>query len=268
MIRFLQILFSLTGILVLSQAPVNIKVKDALGNENFNVSCSNNLDPNGCLALHVEYPVLKQTTSYEVSQATYAPPVAMNQGTALNANYDDLFAVKLDLPFKFCFFNQYFDALVVGSNGMVTFDLSQLGNINYPNVQWQNPNPNLPKNSIFGVYHDMVFSNADSSEIYYSVTGTAPYRKFIINFYNGRVTGCTDRSSSQIVLSETTNSIDVFVDKKLTPCPTRKFENALIGVMNSDGTQGYAPPNRNTGVWQASQEDGTSIRRGMSFSHR
>jgi len=254
MIRFLQILFSLTGILVLSQASVNIKVKDALGNENFNVSCSNNLDPNGCLALHVDYPVLKQTTSYEVSQATYAPPVSMNQGTALNANYDDLFAVKLDLPFKFCFFDQYFDALVVGSNGMVTFDLTQLGNINYPNVQWQNPNPNLPKNSIFGVYHDMVFSNADSSEIYYSVTGTAPYRKFVINFYNGRVTGCTDRSSSQIVLSETTNSIDVFVDKKLTPCPTRKFENALIGVMNSDGTQGYAPPNRNTGVWQASQE--------------
>lgn len=51
---------------------------------------------------------------------------------------------------------------------MVTFDLNQQGNINYPNVLWQNPDPGLPKNFIFGVYHDMVFSASDASEIYYS----------------------------------------------------------------------------------------------------
>jgi len=254
MVKFLQILFLLTGVFVFSQAPVDIKVKDAFGNENYNVTCNNNLDANGCLALHVEYPVLKQTTSYEVVQSTYSPPIAMNQGTALNANYDDLFATKLDLPFKFCFFNQYFEALVVGSNGMVTFDQSQLGNINYPNVQWQNPNVSLPKNSIFGVYHDMVFSSGDQSEIYYSTIGTAPYRKFVISFFEGRIAGCTDRSSSQIVLHETTNVIEVFVEKKPTPCPTRKFENALIGVINNDGTAGISPPARNTGNWQALQE--------------
>lgn len=254
MVKFLQFFFMFICVFGLSQAPVNVKVKDAAGNENFNVTCTNNLDANGCIALHVEYPVLKQTTGYEVSQETYSPPVAMNQGTSLNANYDDLFSTKLDLPFKFCFYNQNFDALVVGSNGMVTFDLSQLGNINYPNVQWQNPSTSLPKNSIFGVYHDIVFSSNDSSEIYYSTIGTAPYRKFVINFFDGRVAGCTDRSSSQIVLHETTNVIEVFVDKKLTPCPTRKFENALIGVINSDGTQGVSPVNRNTGVWQALQE--------------
>ncbi|MCT2562191.1 T9SS type B sorting domain-containing protein [Chryseobacterium herbae] len=254
MVKFIHLLLFFIVVSVFSQSPVNVKVKDAAGNESFNVTCNNNLDANGCLSLHVEYPVLKQTTSYEVNPTAYSPPVAMNQGTALNANYDDLFAVKLDIPFKFCFFNQYFDALVVGSNGMITFDTAQLGNINYPNVQWQNPNSGLSKNSIFGVYHDMVFSSGDSSEIYYSTIGAAPYRKFIINFYEGRVAGCTDVSSSQIVLHETTNMIEVFVDKKLTPCPTRKFENALIGVINADGTAGYSPATRNTGVWQASQE--------------
>jgi gliding motility-associated-like protein len=254
MIRFLQFFFLFIGVLGLSQAPTQVKVKDALGNESFNVTCTNDLDANGCIALHVEYPVLKQTTSYEVTQETYNPPVAMNQGTSLNANYDDLFAAKLDLPFKFCFYNQYFESLIVGSNGMITFDLSQLGNINYPNIQWPNPSTSLPKNSIFGVYHDLVFSSGDQSEIYYSTIGTAPYRKFVISFYEGRVAGCTDRSSSQIVLHETTNIIDVFVDKKLTPCPTRKFENALIGVINNDGTQGISPASRNTGVWQALQE--------------
>uniref|UniRef100_A0AAU6WM42 Uncharacterized protein n=1 Tax=Chryseobacterium endophyticum TaxID=1854762 RepID=A0AAU6WM42_9FLAO len=48
--------------------------------------------------------------------------------------------------------------------------------------------------------------------------------------------------------------IEVFVDKKPTPCPTRKFPNALIGVINSDGTQGVSPASRNTGNWQALQE--------------
>lgn len=252
--KILRFLFVLIGVYSFSQVPSGVKVKDNAGNESFNVTCTNTLDANGCITLHAEYPVIKQTTGYEVSSEAYSPPIPINQGTSLNANYDDLFAAKLDMPFKFCFYNQYFQSLVVGSNGMVTFDLSQLGNINYPNVQWQNPNANLPKNSIFGVYHDMVFSANDPSEIYYTTIGTAPFRKFVINFYEGRVAGCTERSSSQIVLHETTNVIEVFVDKKLTPCPTRKFPNALIGVLNSDGSQGVSPANRNTGNWQALQE--------------
>jgi hypothetical protein len=254
MIKPLQFILVWMSVFGLSQTPGNIIIKDAVGNESFNVTCTNGLNANGCIDLHVEYPVIKQTTNYEVVSQAFAPPIALNQGTPLNANYDDTFPTKLDLPFQFCFYNQNFNALVVGSNGMVTFDLSQLGNINYPNVQWQNPNVSLPKNSIFGVYNDMVFSANDPSEIYYSTIGTAPYRKFVISFYEGRIAGCTERASSQIVLHETTNVIEVFVDKKPTPCPTRKFENALIGVINADGTLGVSPPNRNTGVWQALQE--------------
>lgn len=254
MTKYLPFILMFFGISVFSQTPVDVNVKDALGNENFHVTCTNDLDANGCIALNIEYPLLNQTSSYQLTQGTYSPPVPLNQGTALNANYDDLFASKVDLPFKFCFFNQYFESVVIGSNGMVTFDQSQLGNINYPNVIWQNPNTSLPKNSIFGVYHDIVFSSSDQSEIYYSTIGTAPYRKFVISFYEGRIAGCTERSSSQIVLNETTNIVEVFVDKKLTPCATRKFENALIGIINADGTVGYSPAARNTGNWQALQE--------------
>lgn len=250
----LSAVFLLFFVSIFAQNPLQVKIKDSAGNENFHVTCNNDLDANGFLQLSVEFPVLKETTTYAVTSEVYNPAIPLNQGTSLNASFDDLFAVKLDLPFSFCFFNQNFNALVVGSNGMVTFDLSQLGNINYPNVFWQNPDASLPKNSIFGVYHDMVFAPGDSSEIFYSTVGTAPYRKFIINFYDGRVAGCTDRSSSQIVLHETTNMVEVFVDKKLTPCPTRKFENALIGIMNNDGSLGYSPASRNTGNWQSLQE--------------
>ncbi len=101
--------------------------------------------PNGCLQLQVEYPVLKATTSYNLTSEVYNPAIPLNQGTALNANFDDLFAAKLDLPFSFCFFNQNFNALVVGSNGMVTFDLSQLGNINYSQCFLAKPKSKSPK---------------------------------------------------------------------------------------------------------------------------
>lgn len=250
----LLFLFCLLSFKIFSQSPLQVTVSDSSGNENFNVSCSNNLDATGCLLLNVKYPKLKETSGYTLSTEAYNLPVPLTQGTALNANYDDLFAEKLDLPFKFCFFRQSFQSVIVGSNGMITFDIDQLGKINFPNVDWANPNPNLPHNSIFGAYHDIVFSSADSSEIYYSVVGSAPYRKFIISFYNGRVSGCTNQSSSQIVLHETTNVIDVFVEKKDLPCPTSRFTNALIGIMNADGTSGLSPADRNTGVWQSFQE--------------
>jgi hypothetical protein len=45
------------------------------------------------------------------------------------------------------------------------------------------------------------------------VIGAAPFRKFIINFYKGRLSGCeTQDSSSQIVLSEGSNNN--FLEKK------------------------------------------------------
>lgn len=250
----LQILIFCISFSVYSQNNLEVNIKDAIGNENFQVSCTNDLNSNGCITLHTEYPVIKQTNTYQTTQKTFLPPIPMNQGTSLNANFDDVFTPIINLPFSFCFFNQNFNALVIGSNGMVTFDVTQAGKINFPNINWQNPNAGLPKNSIFGVYHDMVFSTADQSEIYYSTIGTAPNRKFVVNFYEGRVAGCTERSSSQIVLHETTNSIEVFVDKKLTPCATRKFENALIGIVNENGAIGYSPASRNTGNWQALQE--------------
>ncbi|KQS92908.1 T9SS type B sorting domain-containing protein [Chryseobacterium sp. Leaf394] len=252
--RILQIIYFFISFSVYSQNNLNVLIKDNSGNENFHVTCTNDLNANGCISLHAEYPSIKQTDTYTLTQSSFSPAAAFNAGTSLNANFDDSFTSLISLPFNFCFFNQNFDALVIGSNGMITFDATQAGKINFPNVNWTNPNTGLPKNSIFGVYHDMVFSAADQSEIYYSTIGTAPNRKFIVNFYEGRMAGCTERSSSQIVLHETTNIIEVFVDKKLTPCATRKFENALIGIINDSGTLGYSPASRNTGNWEAQQE--------------
>ncbi len=233
---------------------VSAVAKDVQGNENVTIDCAYPLTNNKtCLNLTAEYSKIYSATSYSVSAETYAPMIPYNQGTPLNANFDDVFSQQIVMPFNFCFYGNGFNLLSIGSNGIVTFE-NQAGNINYPNIQADVPSPLLPKNSIYGVYQDLVFSNTDDSEIYYSTIGNAPCRKFVINFYKGKLAGCDTRISSQIVLHEGTNEIEVFVEDKPLPCTTAKFKESLIGIMNGTGTVGTVPPGRNTGVWAAQNE--------------
>lgn len=236
-----------------AQTCLTAAAKDLAGNTDVTVDCSYPLN-NGCLPLTVEYPKIFETSSYLVAPVAYSPVVPYNSGTSLNANFDDEFSSSIPIPFNFCFFGNSYSNVVIGSNGLITFDLGQRGNVSYPNIRADNPSPLLPTNSVFGVLQDLVFSNNDDSEIYYSTIGTAPCTKFVINFYKGRLTGCTDTVSSQIVLHEGSNIVEVFVEDKKLPCPTAKFKESLIGVLNSSGTTGFSPLNRNTGIWAAQNE--------------
>lgn len=237
-----------------TQTPISpVVIKDDLGNTSATIDCNYPL-VNGCLNLHSTFPTINSTGNYSVSSEAYKPYLPLDSGTALQANYDDLYAKQIDIPFTFCFFGNFFNQLVIGSNGVLTFDTNQLGKICYPNIQSTNPSSLLPTNAIFGVLNDMFFSNSNDSEIYYNTVGTAPYRKLVVTFYKGRIPGCTTTASSQIVLSETTNDIEIFVENKPAPCSTIKFKEALIGIQNSDGSLGFSPPARNTGVWTAANE--------------
>jgi len=89
----------------------------------------------------------------------------------------------------------------------------------------------------------------------YGVYGTAPYRKFIVSFYNNSHFSCNAaaKSSFQMILHETSNLIDVQVINKQI-CASWNGGKAVIGLINSSGTLGIAAPGRNTGVWTASNE--------------
>lgn len=230
-----------------------VKITDQLGNEDPVIDCSYPLLGN-CLQLTATYPTFFETSSYEVSSENFTPYGDFNAGTPLNADADDLFFSKIDIPFNFCYFGKNYNKVIVGSNGVLTFDSSQLGKVNYPNVEDLNPSISLPKNSIFGVFSDLVFSKHDDSEVYYSIIGTAPCRKLVVNFYKGRVLGCTQTVTSQIVLSEGSNIVEIFVENKPVLCSEAKFKNSLIGIINSESTIGYSPADRNSGIWAAQNE--------------
>ncbi|MBI1266926.1 MAG: T9SS type A sorting domain-containing protein [Cryomorphaceae bacterium] len=193
-----------------------------------------------------------ETTSYEVCSIAFAPPFPFNGGTGFSIGTDDVWSNVVNLPFDFCFFGNNYSQMVVGSNGLVSFDVAQANLYCNWSFNAPCPNPALPLNSVFGVYHDIDPSICGGAN--YSILGTAPCRVFVVNYNDICQFSCTSiRSTSQIVFYETTNVIEVYVQNKPT-CTGWNNGNALIGIQNATGLTGFVPSGRQTGPWSANNE--------------
>ncbi len=193
-----------------------------------------------------------QTTSYQVASIPFSPPYAFNQGTPFSINTDDIWSGTINLPFAFCFYGSPYTQLVVGANGIISFDLSYSGDF----CPWQFnqtiPSNGLPLNAIFGAYHDVDPSVCGT--IRYAVLGNAPCRTFVFNYSAVCHFSCNNLTTTQqIVLYENTNVIEVYIQSKPT-CNTWNSGNAVIGIQNAAGNVGLTPPGRNTGPWTANNE--------------
>lgn len=207
-----------------------------------------------CGALEVEATVFETgaTTSYEVCAINYNPPYSFNAGTGFSIGVDDVWTGLISLPFNFCFFGNVYNQVVVGSNGLLSF------NAGYANgfCPWAFtstcPSPVLPLNAIFGPYHDI--DPAVCGDAKYAILGSYPCRAFVVNFDNICQFSCNNLvSTHQIVIYETTNVIEVHTQSKPT-CYAWNSGNALIGIQNADGSQGFVAPGRQTGPWTSSNE--------------
>ena len=244
--KFIIILFLLPNI-IFGQAPgcPNIQVDDQT------VTCNN-----PCVDLVADYLHTGETTQYDVSSIPYAPPYAFTGGTSAFVGIDDTWSALINIPFDFCFYGNTYNQLVIGANGLISFDVN-LANA-YCSYSFTASIPSTPtitgpyENAIHGAYHDIDPSVA--GDINYAVLGTAPCRTFVVNFSNTAHFSCTNLlTTQQIVIYETTNAIEVYIEDKPT-CTTWNSGNALIGIQNIGATQGIAPPARNTGPWTATQE--------------
>jgi len=209
-------------------------------------------DPCTNITLEAEFFETGATTSYNVCGIDYAPPYPYNTGTAIFINQDDIYGDVVNLPFNFCFYGNTYNQIVVGANGLVTFDTA------YANAYcpWAFtaavPNTGLPLNAIFGAYHDI--DPSVCGNVRYAILGSAPCRVFVVNFDAVCHYSCNSLiTSSQIVLYETTNAIEVYIANKPT-CSGWNAGNAVIGIQNATGTLGLTPDSRQTGPWTAANE--------------
>jgi len=194
------------------------------------------------------------TNTYTVSSIPYAPPFPFNAGNPILVNIDDRWSNVIQLPFNFCFYDSIYNHIVIGSNGIISFETAYANQFCNWAFTASIPSPSLPLNSIFGPYHDI--DPANSGSMYQSVFGSYPCRTFVVNYYQIPMytSYCnTLLATNQIVLYESTNVIEVYMQNKPL-CSTWNSGNAVVGIQNSTGTVGIAAPGRNTSQWTTTNE--------------
>jgi len=233
-------------------------------------------NPGDCIDLRASYSNVGSTTNYVVSPIPYCPSFPFIGGTEINANCDDVWAPTVTLPFNFGFFGNCYNQVRVGSNGVITFNTAVgppvCNGLDFCPWAWGGtiPNPGFPiRNAIYGVYQDTdigagvvaldaIPDNIQKVNYYVLDTGVnaAPNRVFVANFNELPQFQCHANNgvqTSQIVLHEGTNIIEVFVNKR-TPCNTWQNGVGVIGVQNAAGSIAVAAPGRNGGNWTANNE--------------
>ena len=148
---------------------------------------------------------------------------------------DDMHDIAVPIGFTFDFYGLPYDYLVVSGNGYVTFDTTQSNQYSPWNITVPIPNPgNMPENAIMAPWQDI--NSGVSGSIYYGTTGAAPNRKFTVTWCEIAMFSCTsDLHTSQIVLHEGSNKIEMFIkDKPL--CITWNGGAAVQGLVDATST--------------------------------
>jgi gliding motility-associated-like protein len=249
----------------ISQSCVSIN-----NNAVINFSCGVN-----CAPLTIRVPDLRSSSDYNVTAIAYNPLPYTTAAPALSVpctSQDDKFFDTVFLPFPFCFYDSLYTKCVLGTNGLITFDVSNvlLGNnwdfdppLSIPNIgtgsagtgNCATPNGTLfPRASVMGPYTDIYPQASDGLyKIEVRTEGTSPCRKYVISFSQVQMFSCTsNRVTSQMVLHESTGIIEIFVQSK--PFCSFNGNNAVIGIQDWTRTRGVAAPGRNTGSWTAQNE--------------
>ena len=212
----------------------------------------------GCSNLTATFLDIRETSSYTVVSMPHTPPIPYNQGggTGVSINTDDVWSNSINLPFTFCFYGQTYNQLLIGSNGNLSFNLGSAGGYCPWSFTASCPSPNLVNmGNIFGIYHDI--DPSVCGNIKYYTNGAAPCRQFIVSFDLICHFSCTSiKSRHMMVLNETTNYIDVYVESKPL-CSTWNGGRAIIGLQDATGNVGITAPNRNsTPTWTVTTPEG------------
>ncbi len=209
-----------------------------------------------CTTLHAKYtPYSANITNYAVNQITYAP--YSFTGANMVSLSDDQWSGVVCIPFDFYFFGNSYDECVIGSNGLITFNIGQANGACAWNTATVAPLPNpayaTALNTIMCPHHDLLPTAGGT--INYGTYGVAPNRVFVVSWNNTAMFSCTSLPArQQLVLHESTNKIETFIESKAT-CSGWNGGRAIHGIQNAAGTIAITVPGRNLpNVWTATND--------------
>ncbi|MBI3511133.1 MAG: T9SS type A sorting domain-containing protein [Bacteroidetes bacterium] len=178
---------------------------------------------------------------YSVSQINYAPD-SFNLGTQITIA-DDQWSSVISLPFFFCFMGAQDSAVVMGSNGILSFNISLANQYCQWPIGAAVPNPADPENCIFFPWQDLYLDS--TQHFYYNTYGTSPNRRFVASIYRAPMYASTGlKFTGEVILYETTNIIEIQIQHK-SLFTGWNGGMAIEGIQNSTGTTGLVVPGRN-----------------------
>ena len=204
-------------------------------------------------------------------QITNCGSGGLTNNTALNLNAptilpqlsDDVYAQAVPIGFNFSFYGNTYTQCVIGSNGLLSFNVSNAGaGCPYSLTSMATlPSGAFPttQNSIMGCYMDMNPSQINPitgqiGSIQYQTLGTAPNRKFVVLYQNINGFSCgSECNYLSIILFEGSNLVDVMIGRKMS-CPAWNGNLAIQGVNSPSGATATITPGRNNTVWTALQD--------------
>lgn len=203
--------------------------------------------------------LLSVQTHYVKAQAYTVNPISYNPqaftGISLLGGFfngptttsdDDGVTASIPIGFDFCFYGNTYSEAYVGSNGWVGFSPGQT--ILFTAFPIPSGAVNVPRDCIMGPWQDWWSTNGGFGDIRYATRGTAPFRQFVVTFFQLPMFGCTqNRGTFQIILYECSNRIEIHILEK-PPC-TSWGGTAVLGVHNATGTISHTVPGRNSTVW-------------------
>ncbi len=150
---------------------------------------------------------------------------------------NDGYVPDVPLGFNFSFYGTSYDKLNVFANGLVTFGTADFAAIKARLGYYaadRIPDPADPNNMIALAWSDWSPSRAGLDAIRYETRGTAPNRRFILQYTNVPEFGSYAVMTVQLVLNEGSNEITIYTPKMST---TRSVDLITQGIENAAGTE-------------------------------
>lgn len=189
---------------------------------------------------------LRSTATYKLDRVSYTP-FPYSGSMQIPFTLDDVWSHVIPLPFEFCFFGKKYNKCVVGANGNLSFNTA-LAYGAQPYVVRPAPHATANYNNcVMGAYYDL--DPSKGGQVSYETYGTAPCRAFVVSWTDIPLYKCnTLKGTQQIVLYESTNTIDVYIESRPI-CSIWEEGKGVLGIQNEDGSAAYTFPGRNAAAW-------------------
>jgi hypothetical protein len=201
-------------------------------------------DPSAAgVGTHTLYTTNGATASYTVNTTSsfYNPDPAAGSTVSFPSLPADESSASTPIGFNFSFYGTAYSALTINANGYLIFGAPTNSGTNQTL-----PSATAPNNLIAAAWDNLDISTGGT--VTTAVVGTAPRRRFIVNFIGVRHSGAPQSVTVQVQLHESTNIIELH-------CQNIQFDGGLgmtQGIENSGGTASTIVPGRNNSNWTTS----------------